>query len=63
MADTMVTGPSIQAKEDQMPVPLFVCHANCCRSVLAAYKVPKNIFFRADLPKGPTGKVQRRLLK
>ena len=21
----------------QMPVPLFVCHANCCRSVLAYY--------------------------
>ena len=34
-----------------------------CRAVLPAYKVPKNIFFRAELPKGPTGKVQRRLLK
>ncbi len=34
-----------------------------CRSVLAAYKVPKFIFFRTELPKGPTGKVQRRLLK
>ena len=34
-----------------------------CRSVLANYKVPKQIMFRTELPKGPTGKVQRRLLK
>ncbi len=34
-----------------------------CRSTLAAYKVPKNIFIRSELPKGPTGKVIRRLLK
>ncbi|MEI6232989.1 MAG: AMP-binding protein [Planctomycetota bacterium] len=34
-----------------------------CRTVLAAYKVPKTIYFRTELPKGPTGKVQRRLLK
>jgi long-chain acyl-CoA synthetase len=33
-----------------------------CRGVLAAYKVPRRIFFRADLPKGPTGKVVRRKL-
>ncbi|HLX64144.1 MAG TPA: AMP-binding protein [Planctomycetota bacterium] len=34
-----------------------------CRSLLASYKVPRTIFFRSELPKGPTGKVQRRLLK
>jgi long-chain acyl-CoA synthetase len=34
-----------------------------CRAALASYKVPKQILFRSDLPKGPTGKVQRRLLK
>jgi long-chain acyl-CoA synthetase len=34
-----------------------------CRNVLAAYKVPKVIEFRKELPKGPTGKVLRRLLK
>jgi long-chain acyl-CoA synthetase len=34
-----------------------------CRNVLAAYKVPKVIEFRPELPKGPTGKVLRRLLK
>jgi long-chain acyl-CoA synthetase len=34
-----------------------------CRSNLASYKVPKAIEFRTELPKGPTGKVLRRLLK
>ena len=34
-----------------------------CRSALAAYKLPKGIEFRAELPKGPTGKVLRRFLK
>ena len=34
-----------------------------CRANLAAYKVPKTIEFRTELPKGPTGKVMRRLLK
>jgi long-chain acyl-CoA synthetase len=34
-----------------------------CRANLASYKVPKVIEFRAELPKGPTGKVLRRLLK
>ena len=33
------------------------------QKLLAAYKVPRSIEFRAELPKGPTGKVQRRLLK
>jgi long-chain acyl-CoA synthetase len=34
-----------------------------CRTLLASYKVPKAIEFRSELPKGPTGKVMRRLLK
>ena len=32
-------------------------------SRLAAYKVPEEIRFLAELPKGPTGKVQRRALR
>ncbi|MBE7463320.1 MAG: AMP-binding protein [Planctomycetes bacterium] len=34
-----------------------------CRKDLAPYKVPREIQFRPELPKGPTGKVMRRLLK
>ena len=34
-----------------------------CRTKMAAYKVPKTIEFRTELPKGPTGKVVRRFLK
>jgi len=30
-----------------------------CRKELADYKVPKEIFFVEDLPKGPNGKIQR----
>lgn len=33
-----------------------------CRDHLSGYKVPKEIFFIDDLPKGPSGKVQRRRL-
>ena len=33
------------------------------RVLLADYKVPEKIFFRADLPKGITGKVDRRALR
>lgn len=34
-----------------------------CRKELASFKVPKRVEFRPELPKGPTGKVLRRLLK
>jgi long-chain acyl-CoA synthetase len=34
-----------------------------CRRLLAVYKVPKIIEFRADLPKSQVGKVLRRMLK
>ncbi|HEY3324592.1 MAG TPA: AMP-binding protein [Planctomycetota bacterium] len=44
-----------QASEDEL-----LSH---CRGALAAYKVPRTIEFRNELPKGPTGKVLRRLLK
>jgi len=29
---------------------------------LAQYKIPKKIFFLEDIPKGPTGKIQRRIV-
>lgn len=32
---------------------------NFCRTKLADFKVPKEIFFTADFPKGPSGKIQR----
>ena len=51
----VVLKPGEQATEEQL-----IQH---CRGVLAAYKVPKAIEFRSELPKGPTGKVMRRLLK
>jgi len=34
-----------------------------CRRYLAAYKVPKQIVFRADLPKTPVGKILRKDLR
>lgn len=33
-----------------------------CSQNLSAYKVPHTIYFREDLPLGPTGKVQRKVL-
>jgi acyl-coenzyme A synthetase/AMP-(fatty) acid ligase len=35
----------------------------CARQRLADYKVPDRIIFLEELPKGPSGKVQRRILK
>ncbi|MCY4043853.1 MAG: AMP-binding protein [Cellvibrionales bacterium] len=34
-----------------------------CRHSLAAYKVPKKVFFKDELPKSPVGKVLRRIVK
>jgi long-chain acyl-CoA synthetase len=51
----VVQKPGESITEDQL-----LAH---CRQALAAYKVPKVIEFRSELPKGPTGKVLRRLLK
>ena len=47
--------PGQQASADELLVH--------CRAALAPYKVPRSIEFRAELPKGPTGKVLRRMLK
>jgi acyl-coenzyme A synthetase/AMP-(fatty) acid ligase len=33
------------------------------RSVIAAYKVPQQIEFMAELPKTPNGKILRRVLR
>ncbi|MCY3020495.1 MAG: AMP-binding protein [Planctomycetota bacterium] len=46
--------PDARADEEQL--------LQHCRSLLAPYKVPRAIEFRRELPKGPTGKVMRRLL-
>ena len=34
-----------------------------CKAHLAAYKYPREIEFRAELPKGPTGKILKRALR
>jgi long-chain acyl-CoA synthetase len=34
-----------------------------CRAELAHYKVPADVILRAELPKGPTGKILRRALR
>ena len=36
---------------------------DCCRKSLAAYKVPKHVYFRSDLPKSNVGKILRKLLR
>jgi len=33
-----------------------------CRAHLPAYKVPKSVAFRDELPKGPAGKILKRAL-
>lgn len=39
---------------------LLIAH---CRSTLASFKCPKSVDFRSDLPRHPTGKLYKRLLK
>ena len=34
-----------------------------CRDQLAHYKCPRSVDFRAELPRHPTGKLYKRLLK
>ena len=36
---------------------------DCCRKSLAAYKVPKHVYFRNDLPKSTVGKILRKALR
>jgi len=35
----------------------------CCRKSLAAYKVPKHVYFRSELPKSNVGKILRKELR
>jgi acyl-coenzyme A synthetase/AMP-(fatty) acid ligase len=48
-----------EASPDQLRVAL-IAH---CRSRLAAYKCPRSIEFAAALPRTPTGKLLRRVLR
>jgi acyl-coenzyme A synthetase/AMP-(fatty) acid ligase len=34
-----------------------------CKSELASYKAPKKIIFVTELPKSPTGKILRRMIR
>jgi len=36
---------------------------DCCRQSLAAYKVPKHVYFRNELPKSNVGKILRKVLR
>jgi long-chain acyl-CoA synthetase len=36
---------------------------DCCRKSLAGYKVPKHVYFRAELPKSNVGKILRKALR
>ncbi len=47
-------------REDQGVTPLEL--REHCRRHLAGYKVPRHIFIDKDLPRGPTGKIAKRLL-
>jgi long-chain acyl-CoA synthetase len=51
----VVLRPDLPASHDEL-----VEH---CKSRLAAYKYPRNIHFRAALPKGPSGKILKRELR
>ena len=36
---------------------------DCCRQSLAAYKIPKHVYFRTELPKSNVGKILRKALR
>ena len=36
---------------------------DCCRQSLAAYKIPKHVYFRTELPKSNVGKILRKVLR
>ena len=36
---------------------------DCCRKSLAAYKIPKHVYFRTELPKTNVGKILRKALR
>jgi long-chain acyl-CoA synthetase len=58
------TGESVKVfvvkKDASLTVELL---RNYCRENLTAYKVPKLIEFRAELPKSPIGKILRKELR
>ena len=59
LADGIAQLADREASHDQLAVALMA-H---CRSTLAAYKCPRSIEFVASLPRTPTGKLLRRVLR
>ncbi len=51
----------IVLKPDETATPLEVI--KYCRDRLASFKVPRQVEFRDELPKGPTGKILKRALR
>lgn len=47
----MVLKPGLTCSEEEM--------RSFCLKELGKFKTPKRVFFRKDLPKGPSGKIQR----
>ncbi len=62
--DDPVTGEVVHlyvvVNDDSLTEAEIIAH---CREGLAAYKVPKKVFFRKELPKSNVGKILRRLVK
>ena len=47
-------------KDPALTAGALIAH---CRTELTGYKVPKHVYFRADLPKTNVGKILRRALR
>jgi long-chain acyl-CoA synthetase len=47
--------PGVTATEDEI--------IKFCREIMAAYKVPRSVEFRSELPRSAVGKALRRILK
>jgi acyl-CoA synthetase (AMP-forming)/AMP-acid ligase II len=54
VASFLVLRPGLSLTEERVAVH--------CSESLADFKIPKQVFFVAELPKGPSGKIQRRRL-
>ncbi|CAN5412307.1 long-chain-fatty-acid--CoA ligase FadD [soil metagenome] len=50
----------IVKKDDSLTVEEVIAH---CKQALTAYKCPKHVEFKTELPKSPVGKILRRTLK
>ena len=59
LADGIAQLADREASQDQLAVALMA-H---CRSTLAAYKCPRSVEFAVSLPRTPTGKLLRRVLR